>query len=181
MTDLELNKLREIGDKGSNSEEFNFPAGLCLHRNQELYVCDDGNKRLQVFDQNLEFIKSIPLDFHPRKIKISDTTAFIRGYTSGFNVTFKTYVFDLTSWILKSKYDHESLYSGICELNSLYYSIPFKSTLTLFNYDGDIVKIIDIKRFTDIPEFLVSGVLNFIDDLVLFSQDKRYIRIKWIR
>ena len=46
--------IKCIGKEG----EFNFPRGVTLHDNQ-VYVCDSDNHRIQVFDLNLNFLRSI--------------------------------------------------------------------------------------------------------------------------
>ena len=51
--------IKHVGcDKlGSGEGEFNDPYGITLHNNQ-LYVCDCNNHRIQVFDLDLKFIRS---------------------------------------------------------------------------------------------------------------------------
>ena len=179
ITDFEFNKLKTFGSRGSNNEQFSFPAGLCFLRNSDLFVCDDGNKRIQVFNKELEFIKTIPLDYHPRRIKVSNTTVFVRGYTSGdISVFFKTYIYDLTNWTLKSKYDHHSFYSCICDLYQYYYIIPFKSKLILYNSDGDTLKEVEVNVINEISDFNIAGLINLKNNLIIYSQDKRCIRLR---
>ena len=50
--------IKCIGKEGSKDGEFNDPRGLALHNNQ-IYVCDRHNHRIQVFDLDLNFIRSI--------------------------------------------------------------------------------------------------------------------------
>ena len=47
-----------VGQRGSKEGEFNIPRGATLH-NREVYVCDRDNNRIQVFDLDLNFIRSI--------------------------------------------------------------------------------------------------------------------------
>ena len=47
-----------VGQEGSKEGEFNIPRGVTLYNN-EVYVCDRDNHRIQVFDLDLNFIKSI--------------------------------------------------------------------------------------------------------------------------
>ena len=49
--------IKCIGQKGGKGE-FNDPCGVTLHDNQ-VYVCDTNNHRIQVFDLNLNFVRSI--------------------------------------------------------------------------------------------------------------------------
>ena len=50
--------IKCIGQKGKNEGEFDNPRGVTLHDNQ-VYVCDYGNNRIQVFDTNLNFVRTI--------------------------------------------------------------------------------------------------------------------------
>ena len=47
-----------VGQRGSKEGEFDVSCGLALHNNQ-IYVCDCNNHCIQVFDLNLNFIRSI--------------------------------------------------------------------------------------------------------------------------
>ena len=49
--------IKCVGQNGSKEGEFNEPRGVTLHNNQ-VYVCDRYNHRIQVFDLDLNFIQS---------------------------------------------------------------------------------------------------------------------------
>ena len=49
---------KEGGKEGRKEGEFDDPRGVTLHDNQ-VYVCDANNHRIQVFDLNLNFVRSI--------------------------------------------------------------------------------------------------------------------------
>ena len=50
--------MKCVGQRGSKKGEFDDPRGLALHNNQ-VYLCDSNNHRIQVFDLDLNFIQSI--------------------------------------------------------------------------------------------------------------------------
>ena len=50
--------IKCVGQNGSKEGEFVTPRGVTLHDNQ-IYVCDSDNHRIQVFDLDLNFIQSI--------------------------------------------------------------------------------------------------------------------------
>ena len=50
--------IKCVGQKGGKEGEFNYPRGVTLHDNQ-VYVCDSNNHRIQVFYLNLKFVRSI--------------------------------------------------------------------------------------------------------------------------
>ena len=47
--------IKTIGHYGKKNAEFNFPNGLRVSPNNDLYVCDSGNNRIQVLDLELNF------------------------------------------------------------------------------------------------------------------------------
>jgi tripartite motif-containing protein 2/3/tripartite motif-containing protein 71 len=50
--------IKVVGQLGKESAEFNRPNGLRVSKNNELYVCDSRNNRVQVFDLDLKFKRS---------------------------------------------------------------------------------------------------------------------------
>ena len=50
--------IKCVGQEGSKEGEFDDPRGVTLYDNQ-VYVCDRNNHRIQVFDLDLNFIRSI--------------------------------------------------------------------------------------------------------------------------
>ena len=50
--------IKFAGKQGQKEEEFSFPRGVTLHDNQ-VYMCDANNHRIQVFDLNFNFVRSI--------------------------------------------------------------------------------------------------------------------------
>ena len=50
--------IKCTGEKGKKEGEFDDPCGLALYDN-EVYVCDCYNHRIQIFDLNLNFVRSI--------------------------------------------------------------------------------------------------------------------------
>ena len=51
-----------VGREGVAMAEFKNPRGVALSRQNELYVCDRDNHRIQVFDSNLQFLRCLNLD-----------------------------------------------------------------------------------------------------------------------
>ena len=47
-----------IGYSGSRNAEFLYPSGLRINKEDELYICDSNNHRIQVFDLNLNYKRS---------------------------------------------------------------------------------------------------------------------------
>ena len=49
--------VKSVGEEGENVGEFDQPFNVRYH-NHQVYVCDSGNGRVQVFDSNLNFVRS---------------------------------------------------------------------------------------------------------------------------
>ena len=45
--------IKTVGSFGSQPVQFNFPNGLRVSRQSELYICDSNNHRIQIFDLDL--------------------------------------------------------------------------------------------------------------------------------
>jgi DNA-binding beta-propeller fold protein YncE len=55
--DLDGNFIQEIGSRGSDPGELNFPINLALDRGGNLFVTDTGNFRVQIFSPEGEFVR----------------------------------------------------------------------------------------------------------------------------
>ncbi len=51
--------LKVAGERGTEVGKFNFPNGIRCSRNNEIFICDCNNDRIQVFDKDLNFIRMI--------------------------------------------------------------------------------------------------------------------------
>ena len=49
--------IESTGTRGSGPGQFNSPKGIRLSRDDELFVCDTNNNRIQVFDKSLNFVR----------------------------------------------------------------------------------------------------------------------------
>ena len=47
--------IKSIGMTGTRPGQFNFPNGVQINNYGDLYLCDSGNNRMQVFDLDLNF------------------------------------------------------------------------------------------------------------------------------
>ena len=51
--------LKELGTWGSDQDQFKTPHGIAADAKDNIYVADRGNRRIQVYDSNLNFERSI--------------------------------------------------------------------------------------------------------------------------
>lgn len=78
--------LQTIGETGSGESEFLSP-GAVEEYNNEIYVLDQGNNRIQVFDYDLNYIREIKLenkkaedpDYLPQRISVNDKGIYVTG------------------------------------------------------------------------------------------------------
>lgn len=56
---LKGEKLLEIGKTGMNDGEFRAPNSITVDKDGNIYVCDTGNQRIQMFSSKGKFIKSL--------------------------------------------------------------------------------------------------------------------------
>ena len=173
ITDFELNHKKSFGSLGSGDDQFNKPEGVCWSKSGYLYVCDCGNKRIQVFDDDFKLTKSISLEFYPTKVYVSNTTVCLSGYTEDYDEFME--IHSISNWKLKSK--HKNV-NSLNQIKSFFYSIEHFSTICCFNSDGNLINQLDLRKIIDqiTPEFLINGIFLFNGNLVLCSDDKRCIK-----
>lgn len=53
--------ITQVGKKGQGPGEMSSPLGLALDKNDTVYLNDMGNRRINIYDSNLIFVKTIPL------------------------------------------------------------------------------------------------------------------------
>ena len=55
---VEVELIKCVGQKGRKKGEFNDPRGIMPYGNQ-VYICDCNNHRIQVYDLDLNFVRSV--------------------------------------------------------------------------------------------------------------------------
>ena len=70
----DLSMIKQVGKKGSGSEEFISPRQLAISPSQELYVPDQSNNRLQILSTNLVFQSSLQHQTRTTPVDVKFTT-----------------------------------------------------------------------------------------------------------
>jgi hypothetical protein len=100
---LNLTKVESCGSFGTDIYEFHSPIGLCFIKNN-LYVCDKFNKRIQIFDVDLNFVATWALDYAPFLIRASYSSIVVLGSSGLFFYDLETRLYaPLGSFKMKTK------------------------------------------------------------------------------
>ena len=99
LTDALFTKIiKEFDLNDLNNSCSNWRASIC-YKNNNLYLSDFYNKTIHILNRELELIKSIPLDYEPDKIQVSNETICI--LSAGY-----IYFYSLEDFKLKNKYEN---------------------------------------------------------------------------
>ena len=72
--------VTRIGNEGSGNLQFNFPFGLATDEsNNDIYICDKSNNRVQIISQNFQYKSQFGKDilYYPLDIKLYRDSIFI--------------------------------------------------------------------------------------------------------
>ena len=87
--------LKAVGTNGSGPDQFSTPHAIATDAKDQVYVADRGNRRIQVYDKDLKFIKSINNIGAPWALCISNTPKQIMW--TGDGTTGRMFRIDLDS------------------------------------------------------------------------------------
>lgn len=174
MTDLDFNEVKTYGSHGSGPSQFQSPHGIC-YANNRVYVCDYINKRLhELKSWNLEFVKFIPVDYSPWKIKqMNNLVAVTCGSASG------VYFYDLDTFKLKHKYNHKNCkVFPICK-NFYSFDVTLKR-LYCFDSDGNLTEDFQLGReYEGLTDWYDGCVVHYGDSIVIsFYSKTQMLKIK---
>jgi hypothetical protein len=160
---LSLQKIKTFGlDINSN---FNGIRKMTWN-DSNLFVCDLGNKRIQIFDDNLKFIDSMKLDYCPYSIQVSNKTIGVSSEFRGL------YFYDLETKRLLNEY--KDLTGTLNLIDSKFFVIlfdPEPKKVFCYNEHGFLIQ--EIKISDNIKSYIASPwycrIINFKREIVLYS------------
>ena len=170
MTDLEVNFIKSVGSEGAKINQFDGPYDLCL-LNNNLYVCDYNNKRIQVYNTELIFSKSLRVDYQPWKIKTSNSMLFIQSVENGL------FIYNSNDFSLLKKFEHGQC--RISKLDSDIYKFNHQ-TKKLYCYDehANLKKEISLTFVNENFKNVWEGTfIEFNRAFLLLSCDKGVIKV----
>jgi hypothetical protein len=89
--------LKTVGTNGKDQDQFSTPHGIASDAQNNIYVADRGNRRIQVYDSNLTFKKSITGIGAPWALCVTNTTPQVMFTGDGNG---KIYKMDMTGKVL---------------------------------------------------------------------------------
>jgi NHL repeat len=119
--------LKMLGTNGKGPDQFSTPHSIASDKQNNIYVADRGNRRIQVYDNDLNFKKSISGIGAPWALCTTDTTP---QYLFSGDGTGKVYKMDMDGKVLGmfiTGQDH-----GLEDTGNLIHSLDCRNPNTLF-------------------------------------------------
>ena len=80
MYKLEGKLIKMVGSKGNGEVQFNNPLGISIsERNNNIYVCDCNNNRIQILTKELKYHSMLGIDLlkYPRDVKVTQDKVLV--------------------------------------------------------------------------------------------------------
>lgn len=196
--DLEGNLLEETGQLGSGEMEFQSPMGI-TQRNEEIYILDWGNRRVQILDNQLHFQREFALenlrktgDAALSSIAVgNDGTVYLAGNYTGTN---EIYVYDSNGTKKNSRF--KTFFGTVGSYGNHIYALNFGQIAvdidkmqmswgygenSLFKLESDSEKIVcSLPKNMGINSFIIDdnkliGISNYRRGIFVFDLQGNYI------
>jgi len=172
--DFELREDLSLGDEGNEDYLFHRIKDIAVDKSGNIYIVDSSNCRVQKFNQNGKYIKTIgrfgqgPGEFqHPFEVEIDDRTGnvFVKD---GFN---KIIIFDKNGRYQKTIYSLTAISNFVLGRDNKIIAIchgTSEDELTHFhelcsiNFNGEIIKIFKRVPFTVFTRSLGPGQVVYV-------------------
>lgn len=174
MVDYLFNKIKIIGSKGNKFNQFSSPDGI-YYKAENVFVCDKENKRIQKFSYDLQYIKSLSLDYIPLQVRVSNTTIFV----AAFDIP-GLYAYELDTFDLKYYYNHG--YSRINEINLFFYecvSCSSYNTIYCYNQNGNLIEELDVNILENYLISMEDGALTYFNKTLIITSCNKSKLIKF--
>ena len=160
--------LSRIGKHGTADLQFRYPYGLTInHTNGDIYVCDNGNTRIQILSRDFKFISKFGVDSlsNPLDIKLSKDYIYVLDISNPC-----VYLFDYDH-ILQKRYITRGngmlvsipCYFFIDDSNNLLISDSESNSILIFN---PLFEFIHKMSVSDKP----NGIVVYKQRIILVSQ-----------
>ena len=142
--DLNGTFLKQIGTPGNGEGQLNNPYGITINAsNGEIFVCDYGNNRVQIFSKDFllksQFGKEILKP--PSDIKLTNEYIYVLSHTNPFFYSFNYNLTQVQNAVLNSISKHLKQPHSFCidDAGNFTISDYVQHSIFLFNQEGDFV------------------------------------------
>lgn len=123
--------VKEVGNFGSRNTEFQYPYSLDVSSDNLVFVCDNDNNRVSVFNSNLQWQKAIvnPGLNYPRDVKVKEKVFVLCGDT-------KIFIFSKSLKLVK-------ILKSLCNFvkNPFWFCIDNNENFLISDRDGGVIKV----------------------------------------
>jgi hypothetical protein len=120
--------VKTVGTYGSGQDQFSTPHGICIDNNDNIYICDRSNRRIQVYDTDLNYKRTITNVASPWSCVVNPGSP--QYLFSADGITGKIYKFSLEGKMLG--WAQTSLGKGSDDTGDLVHMITAPSADTLY-------------------------------------------------
>ena len=142
--DLNGTFLQQIGTPGNGEGQFNQPFGITINQfNGEIFVCDCGNNRVQIFSKDFQFKSQFGQGIlkYPIDIKLTSEFMYVLSNTKPFLYSFRHDLTQIQSPVLTSISKYLKYPRSFCIDGAGNFIIPDmdQNAVIIFNHQGDVV------------------------------------------
>jgi hypothetical protein len=120
--------------------QFRFPYDICFS-GSKFYICDNDNKRIQVYSKDFNFVTSFEVEYFPMKIKSTSSTICIQGIEPD-----GIYFYNSNDFHLIRNYNKNHYLVSISQIHSMFYAFNHKTqTVSCFDENANLKEQITLK------------------------------------
>jgi hypothetical protein len=172
ITDFEFNFNKSVGSKGSESCQFNGPFDICFS-SPKFYICDFHNKRIQVYSKDFNFVTSFEVEYHPWKIKSTNSTICVEASDPD-----GIYFYNSNDFNLIRNYNH--LEGRISQINSMFYEFNHQTqTMSCYDENGNLKELITLRGLDNFLKDVHDGQFIYHNEALLIQSwsDQKIIKL----
>ena len=128
---LDGNFVKQVGSFGSRNNEFQYPYSLDVNSDNLVFVCDNDNNRVSVFNSNLQWKNSIvnPGLTYPRDVKVKEEVFVLCG--------------DKKIFIFSKSFKFVKILKSLCNFvkNPFWFCIDNNGNFLISDRDGSVIKV----------------------------------------
>ena len=153
----DLIMIKRVGSKGAGNEEFNRPEQLDISPNQQIYVADHYNNRLQILTTDLKFKDTLKhrTMTNPSDVKFSNNEIFVLSYADNPCIHVFTLSGEKSRSILDSGIE-QAWFFCMDNDNNIVISDYFGCSIKVFSSRGHLLYSIGERRKTRAVPFGVT-------------------------